>query len=299
MKIAWIGLGNMGGVMATNLVNAGYEVHGYDIVTEAGIAAGSGGVKVTSSTAAAVHGADVVFTMLPSGQHVRDVYEGPAGVLQAARDGTLMIDSSTIDIATARYLHQTVREAGCRFLDAPVSGGVTGAAAGTLTFMVGGDAVELDEARPVIEVMAGRIFHTGGPGNGQAAKIVNNLMLAVSLAATCEGAILAERLGLDAHTVYDLAQVSSGDSWALRTWYPIAGVVDTAGVNRDFVGGFTTDLLRKDLGLALKAGEETDTALDFAHAVRERLDQLADHGYGDRDCSSLVRLLDGSLDKPA
>jgi 3-hydroxyisobutyrate dehydrogenase len=188
-----------------------------------------------------------------------------------------------------------VPEAGHRFLDAPVSGGVSGAEAGTLTFMVGGAEEVVESARSVIEPLAARIFHTGGPGSGQSAKVVNNLMLGVNLAGLCEGATLADRLGLDAHTFYELAKVSTGDSWALRTWYPAAGVVETAGINRDFVGGFSVDLFVKDLGLALEAGAQTGTPLVFAGQVAQELTEVSAAGHGGRDCTILVRKFEGGL----
>ncbi len=295
MTIAWIGMGNMGGPMAANLVTAGHEVRGYDLSAHALEMAEAAGIAIGSSIADTISGADLVFTMLPKGEHVRSVLEGPDGILAHAGPDSLIIDSSTIDIETAREFHQLVTSAGFRFLDAPVSGGVSGAAAGSLTFMIGGAESDLAQAKPVIEVMAGRIFHTGGPGNGQAAKIVNNMMLGVNLAATCEGAVLAERLGLDAGTFQSLATVSSGDSWALRTWYPVAGVVESAAVNRDFEGGFATALLHKDLGLALAAGESTNTPLDFATAAHARMTALIDDGFGSKDCSILVKRVDGTL----
>lgn len=298
MTVAWIGLGNMGGPMAANLVAAGHEVRGFDLSEHAIDLARASGVTIVGSAVEAVTGADVLFTMLPAGSHVRALLTDPE-LLSALTPNTLVIDSSTIDIDTARDLHRLLPEAGLRFLDAPVSGGTFGASSGTLTFMVGGSETDLEEAKPYTDVMAGRVFHTGGPGNGQAAKIANNMMLGINLAATCEAAILAERLGLDAKTFYNLAMVSSGDSWALRTWYPVPGVVDTAAVNRDFDGGFATNLMLKDLSLALQAGESTGTTLDFAAAVVERLTTLADRGYGGKDCTSLVRLLDGSLDTDA
>lgn len=294
MNIGWIGLGNMGAPMTANLVAAGHQVKGFDLSEPATAAAAAGGVNIARSIAAAVADADLVFTMLPAGQHAKAVITGADGVLANAPKTAVVVDSSTIDIDTARELHSAAATAGFRFLDAPVSGGVSGAAAGTLTFMVGGDADVLDVARPAIEVMAGKIFHCGGPGNGQAAKITNNMMLGICLQATCEGAVLAERLGLDAQTFYQLASVSSGDSWALRTWYPIAGVTETAAVNRDFDGGFATALLRKDLGLALQAGDTTGTPLAFAQAVADRLDQLVEKGWENKDCAILVRLVDGS-----
>lgn len=294
--VGWIGLGNMGAPMTANLVKAGFEVRGFDLSEHAQHNAAAGGVRIAGSAAEAVTGADIVFTMLPGGEQVEAVLTGPDGVLDAIAEGTLVVDSSTIDITTARRLHEQVTAAGRRFLDAPVSGGVSGATAGTLSFMVGGSAENLAEAQPVIEAMAGHIFHMGGPGNGQAAKIVNNLMLGVCLAATVEGAVLAERLGLDAKEFLALASASSGDSWALRTWYPIAGVVETAPVNRGFTNGFTTNLLRKDLGLALAAGEATGTPLHFAEEVYRRMTHLAEAGHGAEDCTILVKLVDGSLE---
>jgi 3-hydroxyisobutyrate dehydrogenase len=296
MNIAWIGLGNMGAPMATNLVKAGQVVAGFDIQEEARSQARANGVTIAASPRAAVEGAEVVFTMLPSGQHVGDIY---AEALDAASPDALFVDCSTIDLATARELHDLVAAAGHRFVDAPVSGGVSGASAGTLTFMVGGTLDNFSAARKAIEPMAGRIFHTGGPGAGQSAKIVNNLMLGVNLAGLCEGATLADRLGLDPTTFYELAKVSSGDSWALRTWYPQPGVVETAAVNRDFAGGFSVDLFVKDLGLAL--GAATDTAIDLTHAAKvlEDLELVSRSGHGARDCTILVRKVDGSLADPS
>jgi len=292
MNVGWVGLGNMGGPMTANLVKAGHAVKGFDLSDTAKAAAAANGVTVVDSIADAVADADIVFTMLPAGKHALEVITGADGVFIGAPKTALVVDSSTIDIETARELHQAADQQGSTFLDAPVSGGVSGAAAGTLTFMVGGEEAALDKARPIIEVMAGKIFHCGGPGNGQAAKITNNMMLAICLQATCEGAVLAERLGLDSKTFQQLATVSSGDSWPLRTWYPIAGVVETGAVNRDFAGGFSTALLRKDVGLALQAGEGTGTDLSFASAVADRLDRVIEKGWADRDCSILVKLLE-------
>ncbi len=293
VSVGWIGLGHMGGPMAANLVEAGHRVRGFDLSPVASAAAAAAGVEPAASITAAVADADVVITMLQHGSQVRAVLDE---VLPAVPTDALLIDSSTIAIDDARALHELARAAGFSFLDAPVSGGVGGAVAGTLTFMIGGSSADLDRARPLIEVLAGRIFHIGGPGAGQAAKIVNNLMLGVTLAATCEAAVLAERLGLDHRIFHEMASVSSGDSWTLRNWYPIAGVVETAAVNRDFAGGFAVDLMAKDLGLALAAGAATDTPLTFTAAVAERLKGLQAAGLGDRDSSVFVRTVDGSLD---
>lgn len=295
MKIAWIGLGNMGGPMAANLVKAGHTVAGFDLSEAARDAAAAGGVGIAGSIAEAVSGAGIVFSMLPAGRHVQAVMSGPDGVLAHLAPGTLVVDSSTIDIDTARALHESVTAAGFRFLDAPVSGGVFGAESGKLTFMVGGADSDLAEARPLIDAMAGRVFHAGGAGSGQAAKIANNMMLGINLAALCEGSVLAARLGLDAKTFFEIASVSSGDSWALRNWYPVEGVVENAAVNRDFQGGFAINLMRKDVGLALEAGASTETDLPFAAMVVDYLDKMVELGWGGRDSASLVKLFDGSL----
>ena len=295
MAVAWIGLGNMGGPMAANLVRAGYAVRGFDLSQAAADAAAALGVTVVDSVKTAVADAEVVFTMLPRGEHVQAVLTGPDGVLAHAPERVLVVDSSTIDIELARELHRVVRESGRRFLDAPVSGGVSGAAAGSLTYMIGGQVEDVDAARPYLDVLGGRILHAGDAGNGQAAKIVNNMMLGVNLAGMCEGAVLAARLGLDPSVFQSIASSSSGDSWVLRTWYPVRGVVESAAVNRDFTGGFSVALLLKDLGLAVDAGTATGTPLDFATRARDAMAALAAAGLADRDCSVLVRSVDGSL----
>ncbi|MGP3920197.1 3-hydroxyisobutyrate dehydrogenase [Nonomuraea sp. 10N515B] len=292
--VAWIGLGHMGCPMAAHLVKAGFTVRGVEIDPTAREAASAAGVEVAGSVAEAVADADAVFTMLPTGLEVRAVLTGEEGVLAHIRPGTLVIDSSTIDIATARELHETAAAAGARFADAPVSGGVEGAKAGTLTFMVGCSPEVVAAARSLIEPMAGRIVPTGGPGTGQAAKIVNNMILGVSLAATCEGVVLAERLGLDLKTFYEIATQSSADNWALRTWYPAPGVVESAPSSRDYTPGFSTNLMVKDLALALLAGESTHTPLSAAAAAHRLFSDSAADGAGDRDCSALVLAVAGA-----
>jgi 3-hydroxyisobutyrate dehydrogenase len=293
--VAWIGLGNMGGPMAANLVAGGHGVTGFDLNDTAKQTAVEHGVRVVDSIADAVRDAEVVFTMLPAGNHVTTVLSGPDGVMAHVRPGALVVDCSTIDIQVARDLHELLNANGFRFLDAPVSGGIFGAQAGTLTFMVGGSEADLDEARALVDVMAARVFHAGGPGAGQSAKIANNMMMAINLAGLCEGAVLADRLGLDPKTFFEIASVSSGESWALRTWYPSPGVVETAGVNRGFEGGFLTDLALKDVRLAVAAGGATDTDLSFATLVVKKLEELSDLGYGGKDCTSLVKLVEGSI----
>lgn len=294
--VAWIGLGNMGGSMSGNLAKAGHDVRGFDLNPEAVAAAEAGGVKPAASIAEAVDGADVVFTMLPKGEHARAVYLGEDGVLAHADTRTLLVDSSTIDIASAQALHDAAAAAGFRFVDAPVSGGMSGAKAGTLTFMIGGEAGAVADATGYIRPMAGNIIPTGGATTGQAAKICNNLMLFINLASTAEGAVLAERLGLDKQVFWDIASVSSGDSWALRTWYPVGGVVPTAASNNGFAPTFTTELANKDIGLAISAARDTGTPLEIGEHVQTLFQRLIDSGQSGMDCSMIIKLVDGSLE---
>lgn len=293
--VAWIGLGHMGAPMSANMVAAGHDVRGFDLNPDALAAAAAAGVTPTGSIAEAVAGADVVFTMLPKGEHARSVYFGPDGVLASTDTRTLLVDSSTIDIATAQALHDAAETAGFRFVDAPVSGGISGATAGTLTFMIGGEAGAVADATAFIAPMASNIIPTGSATTGQAAKICNNLMLFINLAATAEGAVLADRLGLDKQVFWNIASVSSGDSWALRTWYPIKDVVATAASNRDFSPTFTAELASKDIGLAVAAARATDTPLEIGTHVAELFQRLIDEGEGGKDCSMIVKLVDGTL----
>ncbi len=290
--IGWVGLGNMGRPMAANLVKAGHTVQGFDVVEAAVTAAAEDGVTPAKSIEEAVKDAEIVFTMLPKGEHARSVYLTEGGVLEVAAKDTILVDSSTIDFDTARDLHSAAREAGYVFLDAPVSGGVTGAAAGTLTFMVGAENADFEATKKYIEPMAGNIFHAGGDAAGQAAKIVNNMMLAISSQGVVEGAVLADRFGLSPETFLNIAKVSSGDSWPLRTWYPIPGVVDTAAANNGFKPGFAVSLMRKDLGLALAGGETQGVPLDAAQLVADKLDKLIDEGWELADTMALIRNVD-------
>jgi len=272
----------MGGPMAANMVGAGHEVRGFDLNPEAVIAAAEAGIRPVTSIAEAVDGADVVFTMLPKGEHARAVYLGEHGVLAHASTDTLLVDSSTIDMESAKTLH-----------DAAV------AEAGTLTFMIGGEVAAVKDASAYIEPMSGNIIATGGATTGQAAKICNNLMLFINLAGAAEGAVLADRLGLDKQVFWDIASVSSGDSWALRTWYPVAGVVPTAASNNDFVPTFTTELANKDINLAIAAAKATDTPLEIGEHVQQLFQRLIESGQAAKDCSMIVKLVDGSLETAA
>lgn len=248
--VAFLGLGNMGGPMSANLVNAGYTVRGFDPVPAARAAAAEKGVSAHDSGADAVAGADVVITMLPNGTLVKECY---GEVMAAATDGTLFIDSSTISVDDARAVHGYALERGFAQLDAPVSGGVKGAVAGTLAFMVGGAAEALEQARPVLDAMAGKIIHCGDSGAGQAAKLCNNMLLAVQQIAVGEAFVLADKLGLSAQSLFDVVTGATGNCWAVHTNCPVPGPVPTSPANNEFTPGFATALMNKDLHLAMAA----------------------------------------------
>ena len=294
---AWIGLGNMGGPMTANLVAAGHTVRGYDLDEQACAAAADGGVQIAGSIAEAMDQADAVFTMLPKGAHVRAVYEGDAGIWANASKDMLLLDSSTVDIETSRYIHAGSAQRGLHFVDAPVSGGISGAAAGTLAFMLGGAPELMERATGFIAPMSGKTIVAGGPSMGIAAKICNNMMLFIDLMASAEGSQLAEALGLDPEVFWQIASVSSGRSWAQQTWYPVPGIIDTAAANNNFEATFRTDLARKDIGLALDAGASTGVQLPAASLAREHFDELIEQGLGDKDCSLIVKNLlpDGAV----
>lgn len=294
---AWIGLGNMGGPMTANIVKAGNTVRGYDVVAQARDAAAAAGVEVVSSIADAVRGADVVFTMLPKGEHVRSVFDGPDGIWAHAAKDTLLADSSTVDVETSRFCHEQSLARGFRFVDAPVSGGISGASAGTLCFMVGGEAADVERATAYIEPMSGKTIAAGPATAGIAAKICNNMMLFIDLMAAAEGSQLAEHLGLDPKVFWEIASVSSGRSWAQQTWYPVPGVIETAAANNNFDATFRTDLARKDIGLALEAGAATGVRLPAAELARGHLDALIAEGLSDKDCSLIVKRIspDGTV----
>ncbi|KSU64193.1 3-hydroxyisobutyrate dehydrogenase [Arthrobacter sp. NIO-1057] len=288
---AWIGLGNMGGPMSANLVAAGHTVKGFDLNEQACEVAAQGGVQIVGSIADAMDSADAVFTMLPKGQHVRSVYEGESGIWAHATEQMLLIDSSTVDIETSRYIHEGSAQRGLNFVDAPVSGGISGAAAGTLTFMLGGEATLMERATGYITPMSGRTIVAGAASMGIAAKICNNMMLFIDLMASAEGSQLAEKLGLDPQVFWEIASVSSGRSWAQQTWYPVPDIIDTAAANNNFEATFRTDLARKDIGLALDAGESTGVRLPAATLAKDHFDELIGQGLGDRDCSLIVKNL--------
>ena len=254
-RIGFIGLGNMGLPMARNLLAAGHEVRAFDTAGPAVERAVAAGAAAAADLGAAIGGADIVITMLPAGQQVRGVYLGADGIIGRAGPGTLLIDCSTIDVETARVVHAAAAKAGFDALDAPVSGGVAGAEAATLTFMVGGSEKAFAAARPILERMGKAVIHAGAPGNGQAAKICNNLILGISMIGVCEAFALAERLGLPAQTLFDISSKSSGQCWSMTSYCPVPGPVPTSPANRDYRPGFTAAMMLKDLRLAEAAAE--------------------------------------------
>ncbi|GAA4260876.1 3-hydroxyisobutyrate dehydrogenase [Dietzia aurantiaca] len=287
-RIGWIGLGNMGAPMARNAAAAGFDLTAYDLSPDA---RSSADVPTVDSPVEALRDADIVVTMLPKGEHVRAALVD-SGALNSAQPGALVIDCSTIAVDDATALAEAVTAQGRRYVDAPVSGGTAGAEAGTLTFMVGGEAAEFETAQPLLEAMGSRSFHVGAAGAGQAIKMINNMMLATNLQGLAEAAVLADRLGVDHSTLIDVASVSSGDSWVLRNYYPIAGPVPSAPSARDFHGGFSVALMAKDLGLALASAEALEVDAAAAREVSRRLQKITDEGDVSLDFSSIVNLLE-------
>ncbi len=293
-KIGFIGLGNMGLPMAQNLLKAGHAVSGFDVSESACERFAAAGGARANSIADTCDGAEIAITMLPAGEHVHEVYLGDVGVLAAAAPGTLLIDSSTIDVETAREVAQAAHAKGLAMVDAPVSGGVAGAQAGTLTFMVGGPDDAFARARPVLENMGKTIVHAGGPGTGQAAKICNNMILGVSMIVVSEAFLLAEKLGLDAQKLFDISSKSSGQCWSMTSYCPVPGPVPTSPANRDYQAGFTAAMMLKDLKLAQAAARATHATTPLgagAAAVYERFIESSD---GSVDFSGIIRYLRGT-----
>ncbi|ODQ85571.1 3-hydroxyisobutyrate dehydrogenase [Mycolicibacterium holsaticum] len=285
--VAFLGLGHMGGPMAANLVAAGHTVHGFDPVPGLRDAAAEKGVQLFDSGAAAVADADVVLTSLPNGDVVKACY---AEVLPAAKDSALFIDTSTISVDDARSVHQQAADRGFGQLDAPVSGGVKGATAGTLAFMVGGEDDAVERARPVLEPLAGKIIHCGASGTGQAAKLCNNMVLAVQQIAVGEAFVLAEKLGLSAQSLFDVITGATGNCWSVHTNCPVPGPVPTSPANNDFKPGFATALMNKDLGLAMAAVNSTGSKAPLgSHAAEIYAEFAADNA--DKDFSAVIEQL--------
>ncbi len=292
--IGFIGLGNMGGPMAINLVKAGHRVLGFDL-SEAAVAllTDAGGEKAGSVADLAAQ-ADVVVTMLPAGKHVRQIYQGEGGILDNARSGTLLIDSSTIDVDSARAVSSAAEEKGMLMVDAPVSGGVAGAAAGTLTFMVGGPDKAFQEAKAFLDIMGKTIVHAGGAGNGQAAKICNNMILGISMIAVSEAFVLAEKLGLDAQKLYDVSSTASGQCWSLTSYCPVPGPLPTSPANRDYQPGFAAAMMLKDLKLAQEAANSAGAATPLGAEASSLYALYCNSGGNETDFSGIVNFLRGA-----
>src|SRR5215472_1463365 len=289
--IGFIGLGNMGAPMAANLLKAGHQVTGYDIVASARDALVQKGGHAAASAAEAAAAGDIVITMLPAGPQVREVYLGPDGVIARAKPNALLIDCSTIDVDTARAVAATAGESQLVMLDAPVSGGVIGAEAGTLTFMVGGEVAAYTRAEPILQAMGRTIVHAGPAGSGQTAKICNNMILGASMIAVCEGFALAEKLGLPAQTLFDICSKSTSQCWAMTGYCPVPGPVPAAPANRGYAPGFTAANMLKDLRLAQQAAGTTATATPLGAAAANLYQLAADAGADGLDFSSIFRLI--------
>jgi 3-hydroxyisobutyrate dehydrogenase len=289
--IGFIGLGNMGAPMAANLLTAGHQVIAYDVVASAGAALSQKGGRVAAGAPEAAAAGEIVITMLPAGPQVRQVYLGPDGIIARARPGALLIDCSTIDVETARAVAASAADSGFEMLDAPVSGGVIGAEAGTLTFMVGGEASAFSRGESILQAMGKTIVHAGPAGNGQTAKICNNMILGASMIAVCEGFALAEKLGLPAQTLFDIASKSTSQCWAMTSYCPVPGPVPAAPSNRGYAPGFTAAMMLKDLRLAQQAAGATAAATPLGAAAANLYQMFVDGGDGQLDFSGIMRFL--------
>jgi 3-hydroxyisobutyrate dehydrogenase len=292
-KIGFIGLGNMGMPMAQNLLKAGYEVTGFDLNVDATERLAASGGNTANSIADACKAAEVVITMLPAGEQVREVYLGAGGVLATVGPETLLIDCSTIDVATAREVAQAARDKALAMVDAPVSGGVAGAEGASLTFMVGGDDAAFERARPMLETIGKTIVHAGGPGNGQAAKICNNMILGASMIVVSEAFLLAEKLGLDAQKLFDISSKSSGQCWSMTSYCPVPGLVPTSPANRDYKAGFTAAMMLKDLKLAQAAARATHATTPLGAGAAAVYERFIESGDSSVDFSGIIRYLRG------
>ncbi len=289
--VAFIGLGHMGGPMAANLVEAGVAVRGFDVVPAAMEAARSSGVHVVDDPLEAVAAAEVVLTMLPSGRHVLSAYQDSPGLLSAARPGTIFLDCSTINISEAQQAARLVQEAGFRAADAPVSGGVVGAEAGTLAFMVGASEEVFAEVEPLLDIMGARAVHCGTNGLGQAAKICNNMILGVTQIAVGEAFVLGEKLGLEHQALYDVVSKASGQCWALTTNCPVPGPVPTSPANRGYEPGFAGALMDKDLTLAVTALQEQGVAASMGPLAAEVYAEFASGEGARQDFSAIINTI--------
>ncbi|PWL24980.1 MAG: 3-hydroxyisobutyrate dehydrogenase [Altererythrobacter sp. XM-24bin4] len=288
MKIAFIGLGNMGGGMAANLVKAGHHVRAFDLSEDALARAKEAGCETFTNVRDAVKDAEAVVSMLPNGAIVKSVYT--SDVIGHTPHAATLIDCSTIDVATAREVADAAHAEGYKIVDAPVSGGIAAANAGTLTFMVGGEIHAFEAAKPVLEAMGKAVIHAGGIGNGQAAKICNNMLLAIHMIGTCEAFAMAEKLGLDAQTFYDISSVSSGQNWSMTSYCPVPGVGPQSPSDNDYQGGFATALMLKDLKLAMEAAESAGATTALGRHAQEIYEAFAEQN-GSVDFSGVIKTL--------
>lgn len=290
-NIGFIGVGNMGGPMARNLLKAGYKVKAFDLMPElVQKVVEAGGTKAASAQEAA-QDVDAVISMLPAGKHVLSVYTGEKGILTAARPGTLFIDSSTIDVKSAREAIAAAEAKGMLMLDAPVSGGVAGAENAALTFMVGGTDAAFAKAKPILEAMGKKIVHAGGAGNGQVAKICNNMVLGISMIAVSEAFVMAEKLGLSAQAMFDIVSSSSGSCWALVNHCPVPGPVPTSAANRDYKPGFAAELMLKDLKLSQEAARSAGAQTPLGAEATALFSEYVQGGNGPSDYSGIIRMI--------
>ncbi|MDO7843655.1 3-hydroxyisobutyrate dehydrogenase [Sphingomonas immobilis] len=289
-RIAFIGLGNMGGGMAANLAKKGHDVRAFDLSAEALERAKAAGCLPVDSATAACDGAEAVITMLPAGKHVEGVY-GDA-ILASAPASAILIDCSTIDVATAKRVAEGAMARGFAAVDAPVSGGIAAAAAGTLTFMAGGSAEAFERAQPFLADMGKAVIHAGANGAGQAAKVCNNMLLGATMIATCEAFLLARKLGLDPQKFFDIASVSSGQSWSMTSYAPLPGVGPETPADHDYQGGFATALMLKDLKLAAEAAADVGADTPMGARAADLYQKFADAGQGGTDFSGIIRMLD-------
>lgn len=294
-KIGFIGLGNMGGPMAQNLIKAGHDLTVFDLSSSAVKKATDAGAKAAEVASDVACGVDAVVTMLPAGAHVSSVYLGDKGLLAAADKGTLFIDSSTIDVTTARAVIAEATAAGMQMVDAPVSGGVGGAEAGTLTFMAGGEASAFDAAKPYLDIMGQNIFHAGAAGNGQVAKVCNNMLLGISMIGVSEAFVLAEKLGLDGQTLFDISSTASGQCWSMTSYCPVPGPVPGSPANRDYEAGFTAAMMLKDLRLAQEAAQSAKAATPLGAQAAALYSLMESSGNDQVDFSGIIKLLKGDL----
>jgi 3-hydroxyisobutyrate dehydrogenase len=291
-RIAFIGLGHMGGGMAPNLVKAGHDVWAFDLSDTALDAAVAQGCNRAGSTVEACKDADVVITMLPAGKHVLEVYRND--VFGSAPGTALLIDCSTIDVASARTVEAEAVDGGYVMVDAPVSGGIAAAAGGSLAFMVGASDEAFARAKLILDPMAKAVIHAGGPGAGQAAKICNNMILGATMAATCEGFVLAQKLGLDPQVFYDISSQASGQSWSMTSYCPVPGVGPKTPADNNYEGGFAAALMLKDLRLAMEAAKDAGVDAEMGEEAEELYEEFVEKGGGSKDFSGIIKMIDGS-----